>query len=477
MKFRNEIILGVAALFAVGIIGCSSGGGNSSSNTGNDNTDTSGTNNNTVTTSKITIGAMTKGSVVLNGVHFDDSAAVITADDVSKTAAFLADGMTVKVKGAVNADGLTGIAEKIEVVDAARGVIATIGTDTLTINGQTVLVDGGTVLAGAGVTSLMSFTANDNIEVYGDRDDTGVIHATRVEKLAVAGAIGVRGAVSGKNGTTFSIGGFNITSGASTTMVPSGAPFNNGDIVDVRLNGNTAIQITVEHLDHPEFEPSEGQEFSVEGMLSGFSATSTFKVGFSQAQLGASISIDGGVLADLVDGVKVEAEGHTITGGILTAEKITIKDNIRLEANADGPGSANVLGKDVKTTSLTRLNSGLQDIASITADDGLRIRGFVNRDGSITATRVDKRNTVNTDEMIIQGPAKDINAAAHTLTIMGITVSAGSAIARPNDDSGTGTLEMLLDSFFSSLTADRTIVKAKGSFLADTLTASEIEIE
>jgi hypothetical protein len=36
---------------------------------------------------------------------------------------------------------------------------------------------------------------------------------------------------------------------------------------------------------------------------------------------------------------------------------------------------------------------------------------------------------------------------------------------------------MPLDSFFSSLTADRTIVKAKGTFSSGNLTASEIEIE
>ena len=96
---------------------------------------------------------MTKGSVILNGVHFDDTAATITADDTSKTAAFLADGMTVKVKGTVSADGRNGVAEKVEVVNEARGAIASKGTDTVTVHGQTVLVDGGTVLAG-GVTSI-----------------------------------------------------------------------------------------------------------------------------------------------------------------------------------------------------------------------------------------------------------------------------------------------------------------------------------
>jgi len=477
MKFRNEIILAVAALFTAGIIGCSGGSSSNNSNS-TDTADTGGNTTSSNTTSKITIGAMTKGSVVLNGVRFNDSAAVITADDVSKTAAFLADGMTVKVKGTVSADGLTGIAENIEVVDEARGVIASIGTDTLTINGQTVLVDGGTVLFPSSVTSMASLTTDDNIEVHGVRDDAGVIHATRVEKLAVAGGNGVRGAVSGKTGTTFNIGGFTITFGAGTTMVPSGVAFANGDIVDARLNGSTATQITVERLDHPEFEPAEGQELSFEGILSGFSATGTFKVGTQQVSLGTSARIEGGVLADLVDGVKVEAEGHTITGDVLNAEKITIKDNIRIEANAATSGSANVLGKTVTITSKTRLDN-LASGASITAGDGLRVRGFVNRDGStITATRVTKiSNPVDADKMIIQGPVKNINATAHTLTIMGITVSAGSAIARPNDDNGTDTLTMPLDSFFSSLTEDRTIVKAKGSFASGSLAASEIELE
>ena len=115
--------------------------------------------------------------------------------------------------------------------------------------------------------------------------------------------------------------------------------------------------------------------------------------------MGATARIDGGVLADLVDGMKVEAEGHTTTGGVLNAEKITIKDNIRIEANATTAGSANVLGKTVTITSGTRLDN-LASSASITAGDGLRVRGFVNRDGStITATRVTKQQPGRSQEV------------------------------------------------------------------------------
>jgi NDP-sugar pyrophosphorylase family protein len=189
-------------------------------------------------------------------------------------------------------------------------------------------------------------------------------------------------------------------------------------------------------------------------------------------------SINGGVLADLIDGMKVEAEGHNVTGGVLAAEKITIKDNIRIEANAATNG-ASVLGKTVTITSGTRLDN-LASGASITTNDGLRIRGFVNRDGStITATRVTKlSNAVAADKIIIQGPVKNIDATGHAFTIMGISITTtGTSIARPNDDNGTDTLTMPMADFFSSLVADRTIVKAKGTFSGGGLVATEIELE
>jgi hypothetical protein len=435
---------------------------------------------NTTLSTTVAVGAMTKGSVKVNGVEFQTNAdTIITADDNPKAATFLDDGMTVKVKGTVNADGLTGAAEKVAVVSEARGAIAApTGTDTVTVHGQTVLIDGGTVLAG-GLTKFADLGQGENIEVHGGRDDTGVIHATRVEKLA-AGAVDneLRGAVSGKTATTFAIGGLAITFGASTVLVPASATFADGDVVQVHLNGNTATQIAVEDLDHPEFEPVEGKEFSIEGILSSYGTASVFNVGTQQVQLGSTATIVGGVLADLVNGVKVEAEGHTVTGGVLTAEKITIEENIRIETNAETAGSANVLGKTVAINSGTRLTN-LASSTTITAGDGLRIRGFINRDGAtITATRLEKlSNSVAANKIILQGPVKNIDATAHTFSILGISINAGSSTARPNDDNGTDTLTMPLADFFSALAADRTIVKVKGTFSGGTLTASEIELE
>jgi len=461
-NIRNSFFISALLIIALTLVGCSSS---------NDNSDSGNTGG---TTSRIAVGAMTKGSVILNGVRFEDTAANIIADDTPKTAAFLEDGMTVKVKGTVSADGRSGVAEAVEVVSEARGAVVSknLTGDILTVHNQSVLVDGGTVLAG-GPTSIADLSVNDNIEVHGGRDDTGVIHATRVQKLP-AGAVAdeVRGPVSGKTATTFNIGSLPITFNANA-VVPAGAAFVNGDVVEVHLSGGTATRIAVEHLNHPEFEAAEGGELSFQGILVGFSETGTFKVDTQQVKLVTGARIEGGVLADLIDGMKVEAEGHTTTGGVLNAEKITIKDNIRLEANATTVGDASMMGKTVKITTGTRLDN-LASGPSITVGDGLRVRGFVNRDGStITATRVTKlSNPVDTRRFIVQGPVTSKDDATRKLVILGITVDASGASGV--DDSGTSAS---VDQIFSSTTAGETIIKARGTVTGSTMVADELEFE
>ncbi len=460
-----SLLLATALVSVMGIASCSSSGGDSDGAP--------------ASASAVSIGAMTKGSVIVNGVRFEDTAANITADDTPKTAAFLENGMTVKVRGKINNDGATGAAEKIDVVAEVRGAVVSKGSDTLSVHNQTVLVDGATVFDG-GVTGVAGLSASpaDNVEVHGQRDATGTIRATRVEKLA-AGAVDdeVRGTVSGKTSATFNIGTLAISTNASTSILPAGATFADGDIVQVHLSGSTATKIKVEHAE-AEFEPAEGEEFEVEGFVSSLSSDS-FKVNDQQVQTSSSTRFDGGVKGDIVNDMKVEAEGH-LANGVLVADKVTLKESIRIESSATADGKADLLGKTVLVTSKTEFSSNLTSTAGIAVGDGLRIRGFVNNDGSsITATRVETQSPLSNNRSILRGPVKNINASASTFTILGITINASTATARPNDDSGNSTQTMTPESFFTSLTADRTIVKARGTFDAgtNTIAADEIELE
>ena len=60
---------------------------------------TGGTGATSGSTNAVSIGVMTKGSIIVNGVHFDDSTASIRIDDRAGTSAELQSGMVVKKIG------------------------------------------------------------------------------------------------------------------------------------------------------------------------------------------------------------------------------------------------------------------------------------------------------------------------------------------------------------------------------------------
>jgi cytochrome c-type biogenesis protein CcmE len=419
----------------------------------------------------------TGGSVIVNGVHFDDTQAIIGADDSTNLPnTFLKDGMVVKVKGKRNDDGLNGTAEKIQVENEARGLIATIiGTDTFAVHGQTVQVTGATVFAG--VTNLGALTTADKVEVHGLRDAAGVVQATRVEKVGLGAVDEVRGVITSITGTagfgTFTIGSLSLTFSPTTTIVPPTSALGAtsvGKLVQVHIGAtNSATTVKFEDLAEAEFEPAEGQEFEVEGFVKTFTgASSSFTVNDQTVSLDSSVRFEGGLAGDLGLGVRVEAEGHLITGGVLVARKVTFKESFKIKTIATGTAPDLVaMGITVKTNSKTLNTAGGSNV---------EIRGFLNLDGTVTATKI-KDGGGGSD--FLQGLVTNINSGAHTFKIAGITVNAGGTgvTARPNDDNGSDTLTMDREAFFGSLSEGRTVVKAKGTFAAGTLAATEIEIE
>jgi len=464
MKAKNNMFIWAAMLAVViAIAGCGSGGGDNGAS---------------APAAAVSIGTMAKGSVIVNGVRFEDSGAAISADDTAKLPAFLEDGMTVKVKGTINGDGLTGTAEKIEVENEVRGPISSKGADSLIVLGQTVVVDGATVFDN--VANFAALNAGAEVEVHGQRDANNVIRATRVELLGAGAEDELKGVVSEKDvvPSTFKIGGLLISYDAATAILPAGATFGNGDIIEVHLSGALATRIEVEDVEDADFDPAEGLEFEVEGFVSGFSGhPGSFLVNNQQVRTLSGTRFEGGIPADLANNMKVEAEGH-MTGGILAAEKITFKDTVRMETNAETasgaakPTSLAALGKTVVIATTTELNNISLPIA---AGAGVKVRGFLNDDGSITATRIDSTNAVNPDRHILQGPVSSFDNGARTMIILGITINAATVEADEIEDANDNLIS--LGQFFASLTVDRTIVKTRGAFAGGAISANKIEIE
>ena len=224
--------------------------------------------------STVSTGVMTKGSIIVNGVRFEDTTANISIDDTPKSATALQDGMVVKVLGTVAEDGVNGMAQRVKALVEVRGKPTSVSPlaspQSLVLHGQTVFVDDQTVysnLAGFG-----AITTTTLIEVHGLRDASGRIRATRIE--AHAGQMGdsavdeIRGVVSGGTGTnpaTFNLGA-QAVSAAGAVIVPAGATYQNGSVVEVYctqpcLSAGVfqASRLKVEDAQDAAFQPAAGQ--------------------------------------------------------------------------------------------------------------------------------------------------------------------------------------------------------------------------
>ncbi|MEQ1814604.1 MAG: DUF5666 domain-containing protein [Candidatus Nitrotoga sp.] len=292
----------------------------------------------------ISHGVMTKGSVIVNGVRFEDTAANILIDDTPKTALNLHDGMVVSVRG--NANGSSGTATEVRGQIEVRGLVtakdAVASPQRFTVFNQTVIVDDLTVYSNI---DFAGITANTTIvEVHGQRDATGNIRATRVEGSLTTLLDGtgmanplvdeIRGVVSGgvgSNPTTFNLGTQAVNAAGATIV---GGSFANGSIVEVHctLRPDCLVagmfQASLIEVEDDVNLPAAGERFEVEGLVSGFIiGEPNFLVNGIPVKITGTTTFRGGIKIDLLNNIKVEAEG-TWDGATLTARKITFKRTV-----------------------------------------------------------------------------------------------------------------------------------------------------
>jgi len=438
----------------------------------------------------VSAGTMTKGSVIVNGVKFTASAgATFRVDDnPSATEAQLRDGMEVKVKGQINNDGTTGQFQKVEAEPRVRGQMTGKGADDFTVHNHHVITDDNTVFEDrvAGVFSKLNNGVNDladlnEVEVHGGLDDLGNVRATRVERRDDNPTDEVRGVVTAITapGTTIHIGAFSIDIAGKPTS-PPGQPVNVGDLVEVHLNaaGTAAVSVDIEDLEDAEFEPAQGQEFEVEGFVSGFTATpGTFEVGSQTVTTTSATTFRNGTAADLDNSVKVEAEGHydNVTK-VLTATRIDFKRSRVILGGVPSvvnPDNVTLLGKTVKFTSATRNDSG-----TIDTTNRIEVRGYVDKSGTVVAERI---KSLGGNRDIVQ--ARVTGESGNVLTLLGFTADLTGISVSNLKDSKSGTYASVAAFLAaitpSSTTPPGTLVKVKGTVTGSAFATppNEVEIE
>lgn len=305
------------------IAGCGGGGGDAALMTSAD-----------TTPSVYTLGTLTGfGSLIVNGVRFDDSQASITDDDGRQQAlGALRLGMRVEVdSGRVDATTASARALAVRfgglVTGPVEAVDATAGT--LTVLGQGIDVASTTVIDERLVGGLAAVQIGAVLHVHGLRDAaSGRIAATRIEPQPGATVYKLRGTVAALDTTakTLRIGAA-VINYAGLTPPPAGL----ADGVTLRLAlapAPVAGQWLAQMLGPKPPRPTDMGVAHVRGAITTFSSTSSFSVEGLAVDASAARFPDG--RADLALGVQVEVRGK-LSNNLLVASEVSVEGKHRGE--------------------------------------------------------------------------------------------------------------------------------------------------
>jgi len=312
-KLTGGAIAMIYLLFIVFLLAGCGGGGSSASGVGGSST-------------AYSAGTVTGfGSIIIDGVSHDDSIAQVN-QEINPRAPLA--GTTTSVRLGMNVETMLdgrGRITRLSIQPEVLGTISAVAGDGFTVAGQTVKISGDvaapTVFEGA--SSLGDFVNGDLVEVHGNRDASGDIIATRIERRDPNSALGVRvaGTVANLDPTakTFTIAALTVDYG-SATLLPAGSSLAVGQRVavwsDTAVSGNTLLAKAV-RIKTPQLV--DGSSVNLGGRVSKIVPTPlTFNLGNVAVDASAAAFLNGAA-ADLKDGTLIRVSG------VWQADKVVAK--------------------------------------------------------------------------------------------------------------------------------------------------------
>ncbi len=312
MNISRHIYLALLCAFALTLSACGGGGtfGGGIGGTG------------------LVIGPITDfGSIIVEGIEFDTSSAIVSVDGTIATPSDLALGMIVTVTGEVDSDGIFGVADAVSFESVLEGPVTAVdvASRTATVLGQTVRVSPDTVFSGVVIDASL---IGRQIRVSGFVDADGGIRATRIGGRPAGGKLVFTGQIRqvDAQAKTFVVRGLTIDFTAATVdAIPAGG-LRDGLIARVTviagptLNSVRAVRVSFR-------EPEVDQALNVEVRLAGFIrsilSSSEFVLGdLAPVRTTDTTTFVGGTAADLARNVKVAVVGRVTRSRVVVARRV-----------------------------------------------------------------------------------------------------------------------------------------------------------
>lgn len=418
------------------------------------------------------------GSIFVNGVEFETDTAIFDVDGIPGTQDDLSVGMKVGVVGSINADGVTGIATGVDFDEELQGPVSGIDvgdglTRLFTVLGTSVVIDSNSTNFDddSGTFSFDTIEDNDNVEISGFFDDTGVLHATRVEledeDFDSSSMVEVEGVISGLSGTSFSIetrnkGSLDVdASAAELDDLPDGLV--NGLQVEVKGTFDTIANILLATKVEGEDNDlgDSDSEVEIEGIITRYESDTDFDVD-DHAVDASSAEREPATLV-LAPGLHVEVEGK-VENGVLIAHEVKTREDTNavaalvnsVDIDAGTFTLEPVAGQDLitvrvtTTTEIEHEDSGDDrfSLANFQIGDFVSVEGYINGDGELEAMSSHTMDATGEDVYVRSLiTAFDRDSVITTVTVLGVNFPYDDTTSFERDDLVTYTA----DDFFNEV--------------------------
>ncbi len=304
------------------------------------------------------------GSVIVNGIRFDDKAATVELNGLAVSPSQLRLGMVASIRGERGADPAAGVASSIEVWSIAQGLITQGGAGQFSVAGVTVQTDNATLVDG--ISSVAAIAPGLRVAVWGLPGNSASWLATRVAVVTDPSVVST--GVIGMSGGQRSLNGWMLM-GAAADALSAGQW--------VRVQGTQTALSSSMAVSSAKVLESAGQsmpqgEVEIEGLVtsvptaSGFTLAgltvdttrATFSVPAAQITLGARVEVHGTWQSGVLQASRVELESdqspHSaeITG---TIEEFSSLGNFVVRAQR-----CNALGATIKNGTAANLKVGVK---------------------------------------------------------------------------------------------------------------------
>jgi hypothetical protein len=338
------------------------------------------------------------GSVIVNGVRFDDSAATVEDDEGARgSSSSLKLGMQVEIEGSRVDDALgRAVARHIRFGAELIGPVASVNptANTFVVLGQTVEVRNNTVFDGS-ITGGLSGLSGKIVEVHAIFDAANSRYiATRIEDRLAVVLYKIRGMVSNHNPTakTFTLG-TELISYANVPAASLPANLGNGLRVRVRLetvqvNGAWVAVRIVNGVRKVDDLP----DARVRGAVTTFNSTASFLVNGIPVDASGAIFDRGS--AGLALGANVEVRGNAVNGTIVATRVRVLSSSDDDVRGFELHGTASGVDTNANTFVLRGVNVSYGPLvlwvrgseAQLVEGAKLEVRGVLSADGrSLTA--------------------------------------------------------------------------------------------